>query len=468
MARPAAFFVRLCALVLLGMAASGQSALADGESGTFAVITDVHFNPFDPPELATALARSAPAAWPAAFATIKDQAMSRIGEDTNHALLASSLAAFARAMASADFAIVPGDFLTHEFNAKAATALGVDPASPAVADMAVKTTLFVADALANALAGKPAIMALGNEDSSCGDYRIEPGGSYLAGTREAVRRLVGAERLEPDFAETWAAAGYYAVRHPTTANGLIIVLNDVVWSPRYQDACGLGGPAAAEAMLSWLRDRLARQRAAGGRVWLVHHIPWGIDAYSTLNAKAASCPATVVPFLKEPFASDLRALLVEYREVIQASFSGHTHADDYRLLIDQRGTVIGLDKITPAISPIYGQNPGFQVFTYDKRTGAPTDFTTWYLPNPGAAAQAAEWRLEYTFTEAYRQPRYAPDIVGSIWQAMATDGTVRDTYRRLYKVGHGELGADALAAYVCAIGHVDVTSFTACYCGGQR
>ena len=90
--------------------------------------------------------------------------------------------------------------------------------------------------------------------SNCGDYKIEPGGSYLAATREAVRRLVGAERLEPDFAETWAAAGYYAARHPTVANGLIVVLNDVVWSPQYQDACGSHGLAAARAMMSWLSE----------------------------------------------------------------------------------------------------------------------------------------------------------------------------------------------------------------------
>lgn len=464
----AAFFVRLCALAVLGAAGFGPAARAQGDGGTFAVISDIHFNPFDPPAVAATLARSAPSDWPATLATIKDQAMSRIGEDTNHALLASTLATFARVAANVDFAIVPGDFLTHQFNAKTAAALGGSTASPAVAEMTVKTTLFVADALARALRGKPAFIALGNEDSSCGDYRIEPGGAYLAATREAVRRLVGAERLEPDFAETWAVGGYYAARHPSVHNGLIIVLNDVMWSHLYQNSCGSNGLVAADAMMRWLRDRLVRQRAVGGKVWMVHHIPWGIDAYSTLGAQAQSCVAKVVPFLKEPFASELQTLLTEYGDVIQASFSGHTHFDDYRLLIDGRGTVIGLNKLSPAVSPAYGQNPGFQIFTYDRRTGVPTDFSTWYLSNPGDAAPAADWQREYTFTEAYRQPRYSPDSVGTLWQAMTKDGAVRDTYRRLYKVERGELGAESLAAYLCAIGHLDVPSFTACYCGGRR
>ena len=65
MARPASFFIRLCVLVVLGMA--GLSTRAAGENGGFAVISDIHFDPFAP----------------------KDQATSRVGEDTNRALLTS-------------------------------------------------------------------------------------------------------------------------------------------------------------------------------------------------------------------------------------------------------------------------------------------------------------------------------------------------------------------------------------------
>src|SRR5260370_32278803 len=122
-----------------------------------------------------------------------------------------------------------------------------------------------------------------------------------------VRRLVRAERLAPDFDETYAAGGYYAVRHPTVANGLIVVVNDVLWSTRYRDACGTDGLAAAQAMLGWLRDRLARQRTAGGRVLLVHPIPRGIDSYTTVKTRASSRPAKVGPFLPEPFAARFRA-----------------------------------------------------------------------------------------------------------------------------------------------------------------
>src|ERR1043166_603854 len=78
-----AFFAGLFALALVVLASAVPSVRAAEGSGTFAVISDLHFNPFDPPELATALAGSNPAAWPAIFASINDQAMSRTGEDTN-------------------------------------------------------------------------------------------------------------------------------------------------------------------------------------------------------------------------------------------------------------------------------------------------------------------------------------------------------------------------------------------------
>ena len=208
--------------------------------------------------------------------------------------------------------------------------------------------------------GKPVIVALGNNDASCGDYHIDPGGSYLAATRETVRRLVGAHLVAPDFDETYAAGGYYALRHPTAPDVDIIVLDDVLWSERYVNSCGTSeaGMAAAKGMMAWLGKRLAEARDHGGHIWLVHHIPVGIDPIATVKSNAASCPAKVVSYLKEPFASGYLKLLIDYADVIQASFTGHIHFDDYRLIGDGGGPALDVEKIAPGISPIFGQNPG--------------------------------------------------------------------------------------------------------------
>ena len=455
-----------CAMLLAALVAAPAVALA--ETGTFLHVSDIHFNPFDPAIRAKALATTATEDWPAFFAADPDQAFAKYGEDTNHALLASALIALRQTGEAADFVFVTGDLLAHRFQDNTEGALGFAQGSAANDAFAVRTTLFVAESLRAALPGKPILLSLGNNDSSCGDYKIDPGGTYLAATREIVRSLAGADLVAADFDETYLAGGYYAARHPTLADTTIIVLDDVLWSRWYQNSCGSGGLDGATAMMTWLEKQLADAETAGRKVWLTHHIPVGFDAYATVHSKETVCTAKIVPMLAEPFASGYVGLLAKYGAIVRASFTGHTHFDDYRLLRDASGTVTGTEKIAPAISPIFGQNPGFHVFTYDRATGALADFATHYLTNLEAAKDPAggEWQEEYVFSTAYRAGNFSPAAAETVWKTFSEEGTADDTFRGLYNVGKGELSADGLDAYVCAIGHADAAGFTACYCGG--
>jgi sphingomyelin phosphodiesterase acid-like 3 len=281
-----------------------------------------------------------------------------------------------------------------------------------------------------------------------------------------VRELLGNLEIDADFDQTWMAGGYYGVRHPARPNITILVVNDVLWSSEYRDACGSGGLAAGKAMLEWLRMRLEHHEKNGGKVWLVHHIPIGFDAYATSHAAGARCPARPVPFLREPFASDFIALIRDHSGVIDAGFAGHVHHDDFRLVVSRRGRAVAAEKIAPGISPIFGQNPGFHVFSYDRRTGRPTDYATHYLTNlaEGGAARDARWTREYSFARRFRQRRYSVAAVASVWRRLQRRGMTRRDFRRLYNVGRGELATSVLPAYACAIGHLDRQSFDACYC----
>jgi 3',5'-cyclic AMP phosphodiesterase CpdA len=453
--------------VLLALALVLAAPAAHADPGTFVHVSDIHFNPFDPPLRARALAGLPIEDWPTFFTADPDQTLAGWGEDTNHALLATSLDELAKASADADFVLVTGDLIAHRFEDNVEDVLGFPQGSAANAAFAVRTTLFVAERLRAAAPGKPVFVSLGNNDSSCGDYRIDPGGSYLAATREAVRNLAGPGRVAADFDETYLAGGYYAAQHPTLPDTTIIVLDDVLWSIWYRDGCGTTGLDGANAMMSWLEKQLAQAKAAGRKVWLAHHIPVGFDAYATVHSRKATCRTRIVPMLAEPFASQFVALLAQYGGTVTASFSGHIHHDDYRLLRDATGAVAGVEKIAPAISPVFGQNPGFHIFSYDRATGALTDFSTRYLANLGTALDpaAAEWKETYVFSKAYGVQGYSPASVETAWKTFAVEGVADDTFRRLYNVEKGELPADGLSAYVCAMGHVDVAGFTACYCG---
>lgn len=458
--------MRLHLVVALVALLSAAPAAAD--SGTFLHVSDIHFNPFDPAIGARALVTTPISGWNRYFGSLGDTSLSQYGEDTNHALYDTALAAIGSAGAGADFAIVTGDLLAHRFPDNTESVLGFPQHSAASNAFAVRTTLFVLERLKQALPGKPIFVALGNNDSSCGDYQIDPAGTYLAATREMVRDLAGPEYLADDFDQTYLAGGYYAARHPTVPDLTILVLDDVLWSARYDNACSDTGLAAANAMLAWLEQRLADARAAGGRVWLMHHIPVGMDPYASAHSKAAACADKLVPMLAEPFGSTYVSLLAEYGDVVASSFVGHTHFDDYRLLRDTAGTVTGVEKIAPAISPIFGQNPGFLTFSYERATGSLADFSATYLANLATAANpaAADWREEYAFAAAFRQKDFSPASAEAMWRSFSAEGTADDLFRKLYNVSHGELTADGIDAWICAIGHVDVAGYTKCYCGG--
>lgn len=452
-------------LLALGLLTCSPVVAAE-PTGTFVLVSDIHFDPFDPDGLAKTLAVTEPGDWMERFAALPPGPASQYGKDTNHVLLSSALQAIGAAAADADFAIIGGDLLSHGFEEDTAKALGVPLGSAAQQDFAQRTTIFVAQSLGEALAGKPVIVALGNNDSDCGDYEIEPGGDYLAATRETVRSLVGADLVAPDFDVSYTAGGYYAARHPTVANALILVVNDVLWSERYQNACGTDGLTGGRAQMEWLKATLAAQKAAGGSVWMVHHIPWGIDPYSTEHSKADTCPARVVPFMKEEFAAAFIGLVQEHAGIIATSVSGHVHFDDYRLLLDDAGSPVAIDKVVPAISPIFGQNPAFQIFTYDTATGEPTDFSTVYLANlPDLSPANADWREAYVFSKAYGLPGYSAESVAALWNGLDQGGRIRDAYLNHYNAGHGTLAEADLAGYACAIAFLDPPSYSACWCG---
>jgi 3',5'-cyclic AMP phosphodiesterase CpdA len=432
------------------------------------MISDIHFDPLDPPELAQRLADTAPEGWDEIFAGIESQTASPYGKDSNYALLKSAMEAFSHAAADVDFVVVPGDFLAHRIEERAADALGLDRNAAIVTALTEKTTIYLANTLRAALPGKPMILALGNNDSACGDYKIQPDGQYLAVTAKAIRDTLGDDTLDPDFDETYGAGGYYALQHPTVKNAVVIVINDTLWSAKYDDSCGDGTPANEAAdMLAWLEQRLAKARADGEGVWLVRHIPAGIDAFATYQSKAQTCDGKAVALLREPYASAMPDLMRRYASVIKTSLAGHLHHDAYRMVADKDGTVTSFDKIVPAISPVFGQNPGFQIFTYDLDTGVPTDFETWYLADLESTSLASPgtWRREYDFTKAYELPDLSPASVAAMWTKAREPGAIRQEYARYYNVSHGALSEAELPAYLCAMRHPDVESFTACYCG---
>src|SRR5260370_1616074 len=163
---------------------------------------------------------------------------------------------------------------------------------------------FLGQQLEQTFPATPILPALGNNDEECGDYQIQSGGPFLIDTLPIVRRLVGSAG-GPGFDRDWQSYGNYSAR----VSGIrVLSTNTNFLSVHYRNACG--SPADGDpgrATLAWLEAELAAAKQAGERVWLLYHIPPGIDGSATLRHGA--CPGTMTPMLHQAYAGPLLALI---------------------------------------------------------------------------------------------------------------------------------------------------------------
>ena len=92
----------------------------------------------------------------------------------------------------------------------------------------------------------------------------------------------------------------------------VIVMNSVFFSSLYENLCGSKTENPGEEELALLRGVLAKASDAGERVWLLMHIPVGINDYNTVkNEKAGSGP---VEFWNAAYSRQFLDLMLERRE----------------------------------------------------------------------------------------------------------------------------------------------------------
>ena len=423
-------------------------------TGAFLSLSDIHFDPFYDPSLVPQLVKADVEEWKRIFAGSQVTAVSTYGSDVNFPLLRSTLAALGSAAPQPDFILISGDFLGHGFE-QSFQKESPDKSAAAYQAFVRKTLGFVTSRLRETFPGVPIYPALGNNDSYCGDYQIEPAGPFLAALQGIWRPLLGS--AGGTFDETFPLGGFYSVPHPTVPRHRIVVLNSVFLSRKYKNACGSGGDPVS-LQLGWLAYTLQRAALAGETVWIVEHIPPGIDVFSTLHA-TGPCQTSPVPLWQPEALSAYQQIIAAAPGTVAASFAGHTHIDDFRLFAGG-GFVHG----TPAVSPVYDNNPGFQVFTYDRSSGALSDVRTFYLDVSGA--ESTPWALEYDFQQAYGQSAYNATTLQSLQQAIVNDPAVRGLFLTYYPVysQKGSIDPQSWKAYACGIVSATPADFASCYC----
>jgi sphingomyelin phosphodiesterase acid-like 3 len=304
---------------------------------------------------------------------------------------------------------------------------------------------------------------LGNEDSYCGDYQLQPAGEFLRGTADSWKLLFD-DSNERAFMQTFPTGGYYAASAPGTPKHRVIVLNTVFFSADYQNQCGNPKDDPGGDQMRWLTVQLKDATAKQERVWLLYHIPPGIDAYNTAMAPGGNTAEKVVSYWQAGYLENFLKLLDQYRDTIVFTLAGHTHMDDFRLARDGETGRSSFLVVTPAISPIFGNNPGLQVLSYDRKTFSVLDYTTHQL-DLAAAPPSQRWKEEYRFSQAYRLFPLTGSTLETLFRSLQKDALSRATYIRYYNVSNTAsppITDQTWPIYWCAIDHLTVAAFEAC------
>jgi hypothetical protein len=430
-------FALVAATLLVTSAAPVQAAAPQA----WVVLSDLHFDPFTQPRIVDRLAAAPPERWRAIFATGEVTAPSGGGSDTNDALLESALDGARNAVPDPRVVIIAGDFLAHDFRVKFDRTAKVhdDAAYAAFVD---KTIAFLAWELQAAFPRAHLLPVIGNNDNACGDYQSTPHDAFLAHMAAAWAASLGA--ADPNaFIAQFSTGGYYTTPLPVDG-AQAIVLNDVFWSAKYKNACGDPKADPGGDELRWLQSTQAAI-APGTPVWVIAHIPPGVDVYATLHEPAGSA---AVPFLTGHF-NDAFLTALDSGSTVVMSITGHTHMDSFRAIGPDPSTPRAPMLVVAAVSPIFGNAPAFTVLDVDTVTAQVDDEQVYILTKN---RDDWTWHREYDFDNVYGHGPIDGADLSRAQQTIFDDERVRRRFE-----------PDATwRAYWCANVALTVTEYTAC------
>ena len=449
------------------------------------LLSDIHLDPFHDPAKLAAL-RAAPASgWAAILyapasatqAADFDHLQSTCGAkgvDTPAVLLQSSLRAEQEKQPHPLLVTVSGDLMAHQFDCRfhtlAPTATDADYSA-----FAAKTVAFLALQLREAFPGTPIYLALGNNDSGCRDYREDPNSAFLQADGAAFSDDALSPANHAAIVDDFSQLGDYTITLPAPIRGTrLIVLQDIFESKRYTSCGGTGTDDAAAKQIAWLHAQLTAARAAHVHVWVMAHIPPGIDSYANFARHRDVCGG------KDPemflASSALASTLSEFPDVIRLALFGHTHMDEFRAFTTPAGTIPA--KLVPSITPVNGNNPAFTVAEIDPSTATLKDYAVYAASNQTGVD--TRWTEEYRYSTTYHLPDLSGASIAKLTDSFVADkkgdSAASKAYQQFFYVGEPGAGRGIMASlksaamqfvwptYACAIAHVDAASYRSCAC----
>ena len=263
-------FCRIACIVLAVTPLHAQTPPAEPSTTVTAMfLSDIHLNPFHDPELVAQFTGEAEpqktnavgVEMPTASGPLASAQQACLNlPDTPNELFRSSLASIRPRAGSVSFVTVSGDLIAHQFiRCFAAFVLKQEPKQSESAEYLAltpeqrlryrsfvqKAIEYITSELHETFPNTPIYYALGNNDSDCGDYSLDPHGAFLRDMAEVVVNALPPNLSRPDRATIradFAAGGYYSVPLAAAPNTRILVFDDVFLSGGYATCAGKSDP----------------------------------------------------------------------------------------------------------------------------------------------------------------------------------------------------------------------------------
>ena len=438
------------------------------------VFSDVHFNPFYDKTLYKALVANEADQWATVFQSSLTTAPSIWGEDTNYPLLLLALSGIKQNLGASPLIIFTGDILGHDFPQTFfelyygnfgvpvpddAAILADATAVAAEKAFADKTVAFFMGQVRSTIGDIPVMFAVGNSDSYIGAL---PEPSFLSNTAELYyTQFLNGTVDHQTFINTFTSGGYYSAE-PAGMDLMVIGLNTVMFNYDFGDTL----KTDVDAEFTWFESQLAQAKAAGKKVWLLMHIPPGADKYSTAqkNVDANGHLTTATMMWNQDYQARFLRILSKYPGTIALTLAAHTHMDEYRIMSPNN-----VLEITPGITPYFGNNPAFRVFTFSPYILKPTDYSTL---NCDLATTPEQFNSYYTFSTAYLMQGFLNDSLLQLYPELVAENAKQQLYRGHYFSGHNytipvtgtfnPITDKDWPVYWCGIGHMDEQGLIDC------
>ena len=429
--------IALIAIITLSCSVNNQETNKTSES-KFINFTDIHFNPFYDTTLVYSLNKYNVEKWDSIFSSTQTQNISQYDQETNYYLLETALDAMQKQLKKPDFLIMTGDFICHDFGEIYAKQTN-NHNYQSMHKFLLKTISFVTSRVQARFPNTLIIPTFGNNDSYCGDYHLQNNGKFLEDFSNLYLPILHGS-LSDTEANNLKQHGYYCVTNPNNTAHKIISFNSIYLSTKYDSDdyswnCDCKTDkniqdSIANLQFAWLEEQLVDSKAKNEKVWIITHIPAGVNVYKTIDDNKNLTSVTPFLYWKQNYNKLYLELLEKYSNQIFTTMTGHTHMDDFKL--HNTNLAKAYIHISPSISPVFGNNPAFQIVDYNIQKAEFTNYTTYYIDI--AKGNIASWQKEYNFNESYSINDLSADGYSKLLSNIDSDSTARKNYSRYFGV----------------------------------